>query len=109
LLLLASYLWGGCVSCEQFFMLPGAENHCCKTGKCDRPGQSKTAPARQDCQRMPLDQVPGAHPHFETAIVAAGPILPAPVENAPADHSGLSISPAVSPPDLPILNSSLLV
>ena len=24
LVLLVSYLWGGCVSCEQFFMLPGS-------------------------------------------------------------------------------------
>ena len=50
LLLNCTLLFGGCVSCPQFFMLPGAAD-CCKAGKCER---SKQTPLKRDCKRMPL-------------------------------------------------------
>ena len=108
LLLMASYLWGGCISCEQFFMLPGLENHCCKTAKCNKPaGSSKAGPVQQDCQKMPLEQASGSH------LIGV-----APASAAVHDDSGVqvfqiakrSLDPiADAPPDLPILNASLLL
>ena len=37
LLLLVTLMWGGCISCPQFFMVPKAEKSCCdEAGKCKR-------------------------------------------------------------------------
>ena len=39
--MVATLLWGGCISCPQFFMFPSAEKaekSCCqKNGQCERP------------------------------------------------------------------------
>ena len=108
LLLMASYLWGGCISCEQFFMLPGAKSDCCDRNKCKKsPKQSKPESSQQDCQRMPLEQASGSHPVGIAPLVAALVIdsavqvfyIAEPILDPIAD----------SPPDLPILNTSLLL
>src|SRR5947207_15163931 len=108
MLLMASYLWGGCISCEQFFMLPGAKSDCCDRNKCKKsPKQSKPESSRQDCQKMPLEQASGSH------LIGV-----APASAAVHDDSGVqvfqiakrSLDPiADAPPDLPILNASLLL
>src|SRR5882672_1627916 len=51
--MIATLLWGGCVSCSQFFMFPGSQKGCCdKAGQCEkRPGSS--AP-KIDYKRLPL-------------------------------------------------------
>lgn len=106
LVLLASYLWGGCVSCEQYFMLPSAR-HCCEAGKCKTP----KVPTQQqkDCERLALNHVPEAHSHSEiSAALATTPALfvlaPAPVRWLPAADFVIP-----SPPDLPVLHASLLI
>jgi hypothetical protein len=47
LLMIVTLLWGGCISCPQFFMFPSkTEKSCCqKNGQCERPG--KTAPVKE--------------------------------------------------------------
>jgi len=108
LLLMASYLWGGCISCEQFFMLPGAKSDCCDRNKCKKsPKQSKPESSQQDCQKMPLEQASGSHLASTAPLSAAIDIdsdvhvfqIAEPILDPIAD----------SPPDLPILNASLLL
>ena len=104
-LLVVTLLWGGCISCPQFFMLQTAEKSCCnKAGQCERP--SKTAPVKE-CKQMPLE----AHSFISLAVdfsadnlflsAGAAPQLTAAHLEAPAG--------APSPPDLTILNSSFLI
>jgi len=51
----ATFLWGGCVSCEQFFMFPGVHRPCCdETGKCQRPLKQSPQSPVQDCNIRPL-------------------------------------------------------
>jgi len=108
LLLMASYLWGGCISCEQFFMLPGSKSDCCDRNKCKKsPKQSKPERSQQDCQTMPLEQASGSH--------LAGIAPPSVAVDIDSDlrvfqNAEPILDPiADSPPDLPILNASLLL
>jgi hypothetical protein len=110
LLLLVTLMWGGCISCPQFFMVPKAEKSCCdNAGKCKR---QKDSPVQKECQRMPLEppSIGGAHHTVAVAILPATAleVLPLPVvvahsthwEPLPLDHS---------PPDLQVLNATFLI
>ena len=103
LLLLAGYLWGGCVSCEQFFMAPGSDGHCCQAGKCKRPAQQ----TQQDCETMPLIHVWALDSHSQIAVAFAD----RPLQIVDAGYQPLNYFDPVaySPPDLRILNASLLI
>src|SRR3954452_6539425 len=72
-LVIATFMWGGCVSCEQYFMFPGAQQKpCCnKSGKCERPGKAPSKSDKQDCNRLPLGPSNSAHPLPLPAIVPA--------------------------------------
>jgi len=111
LLLFASYLWGGCISCEQFFMLPGSKSDCCHRDKCNKaPKQSKPERPLQDCQTMPLEQISGAHSFAELAIALAGVAIDNDAGVQDFQASAISPDPVpASPPDLPILNATLLI
>ena len=108
LLLIASYLWGGCISCEQFFMLPGAKSDCCDRNKCKKsPKQSKPESSQQDCQKMPLEQAAYAHP-MGVALLTAAIHIDVDVQVFRIAEPGLD-HVSDSPPDLPILHASLLI
>jgi len=108
LLLMASYLWGGCISCEQFFMFPGAKGDCCERNKCKKaPKQSQPESPRQDCQMMPLEQASGLH---LMGVAAANAAVHVDSGVQVFQIAERSLDPiADSPPDLPILNASLLL
>ncbi|MEP7354919.1 MAG: hypothetical protein ABI824_16955 [Acidobacteriota bacterium] len=122
LLLMATYMWGGCVSCKQFFMLPGAKDDCCQHGKCKKSTESSnrgtsTGQAGQDCQKMPLAHGSASDSHGTIVAVALSHItidviaLPA-VLNLPNTYwqPFSNFDPvAASPPDFPVLNSSLRI
>src|SRR5882724_2754802 len=108
--MLATQLWGGCVSCSQFFMFPSTNKGCCnKTGQCERPGS--TSP-KIDCKRLPLalQRLGNAHVELPPAIgmKAAVEITP-----TPALEFLLAVSDVLrvehSPPDLPALHSTFLI
>ncbi|HCC57585.1 MAG TPA: hypothetical protein DEQ47_10025 [Solibacterales bacterium] len=105
LVLLASYLWGGCVSCEQYFMLPSAR-HCCEAGKCKTP----SAPRQQkNCERLALNHVPEAHSHSEIAAAFAATPARVTLVLLPVRWIDVTQVPSPSPRDLLILNASLLI
>jgi hypothetical protein len=111
LLLLATLMWGGCISCPQFFMTPNAEKSCCdQAGKCKR--QSEQSPIEKECQRMPLEPPSIGGMHHTLAVVA----LPTPVPefaSEPPVTLGVMYSEALpleySPPDVQVLNSTFLI
>jgi hypothetical protein len=112
LVVTATFLWGGCVSCEQYFMFPGKRQPCCnQSGQCERPSKTPGGPEKQDCNRLPLQR--GDHGQ----IVPLPAILPAAV--APqvplffsatllrADDFEALVDP--SPPDLQALHATFLI
>lgn len=108
LLLVATLLWGGCISCPQFFMFPKAEKNCCnKAGQCERT--SKTAPVKE-CKRMPLESQAFAHAELAAVVFTADNevLVPAPGD---VSHTVYPDSPVVehSPPDLNVLHSTFLI
>lgn len=117
-LVLATYLWGGCVSCEQFFMVPGAKDDCCKHGKCKQSSQSgqkesQSSEAERSCATMPF-----AHQDSDTTLAAVALDLPVRLIPAAELFSFNDVrwqrvphfDPlADSPPDLVLLTGSFLI
>jgi len=108
LLTLTTLLCGGCVSCPQFFMFPGAKQDCCNAGHCKKSTTQKSG-STKECNRMPLDRhgFVQVHADLPAAITATCDLMqPAVV------HSPSVITPELvehSPPELHILNSSFLI
>ncbi len=120
LLVLATYLWGGCVSCEQFFMVPGATDDCCKHGKCKQTShQSDRERSRSSQSDRACNTMPFAHQQdIESALASVAADLT--VSTVPAaELYALQGSPwlpqldfdplADSPPDLVVLTGSFLI
>lgn len=109
-LLLLTLVWGGCISCPQFFMFPAAAKNCCnKAGQCERPTQ--TAPLK-DCKRIPLTAQGHLHAHLAlaAAVLAESAFTIAPTPQA--DSMMFHPEPAAvdhSPPDLQVLHSNFLI
>lgn len=119
-LLVASYLWGGCVSCDQFFMLPGSKGQCCEKRRCKNPAKKSSdrtgsTATQQDCQTMPLERSSSAHSSDFAAPLSAIAVSAGPA----ADLIDLTFSQARavadfdlaagSLPDIPLTNSALLI
>jgi len=116
ILLVVSYLWGGCISCQQFFMLTESKGHCCEQQRCKNPAKKSTDRAGsqttpQDCQTMPLERTSAAHSHSDIAARLAD--ISVPVTNVielARSHARAAIefNPA-APPDIPVIDSALLI
>lgn len=119
LLVLATYLWGGCVSCEQFFMVPGAKSDCCKHGKCKQTSQSETQQSRSSQSERACATMPFSNQGETSSTFVAVPV-DAPIRVVPASELSWMGDPrwltlpnfdpfADSPPDLVLLTSSFPV
>lgn len=96
ILLVAVLLWGGCVSCSQYFAFTAS--HKC----CDPVGHCRKAPVKTNCSIQPMDVTSTAHFIAPESVVAAVALVaPVRLVDAPAD------TPVVreSPPDLCKLHS----
>ena len=113
LLVFATFMWGGCVSCEQYFMFPGKKQQsCCNdSGKCERPGKAPVKPAKEDCNRLPLG--PGAVAHALPAPAALPAALATVVRpmSSPALVRVFAFEVLIdpSPPDFQALNATFLI
>ena len=113
LLVLTTFMWGGCVSCEQYYMFPGKKQQSCcnSSGKCQRPGKAPTKTETQDCNRLPLG--PGGVSHAFPSPAALPPVIAAVVQplSPPAllRVSAFEVLLDPSPPDLQSLNATFLI
>jgi hypothetical protein len=109
LLLVATVVWGGCVSCPKFFMFSSHEKSCCKkSGECERPMNSQ--PAKEECAKLSFALGSGDSHTVAVTFVA----LPVNVSTLIAAFDGLARPaapgpPQYSPPDLFLKNSALLI
>jgi hypothetical protein len=109
-LLLVSFVWGGCISCEQYFMWPGAKSCCGSNGSC----KTKTPAARQNYTReykqIAVDHQKSVDFHIDLpvfAIVASD--LPPRIAEPLTGWSGLHPVAPSPPPDLQALHSTFLI
>ena len=101
LLLVAVLLWGGCLSCSQYFMAPASHGCCDPVGHCGRVPAHK--PIDKDCsiQAMALPGANGTAPIAAATVPAATPPPPAQLIVA----LGRLAPILASPPDLCKLHS----
>jgi hypothetical protein len=107
LLLAVTLVWGGCISCSQYFMFAGSRDNCCHpSGHCGKV----PAPAR-DCNIQPMAVVKApslAAPALSAAVLPAAIAVPA--SPAGAGVSGAALPPSdASPPDLCLRHSILRI
>jgi hypothetical protein len=112
LLLLATFMWGGCVSCEQYFMFPGKQRACCnKSGRCQRPGKPSRKPETVNCTRLPFQRGETVRAVPIAAILPAFPGVqiaqPLPFPASLRLAFELLIDP--SPPDFQALHATFLI
>jgi hypothetical protein len=105
LLLLATLVGGGCISCEQYFMFGGPKGCCSPDGHC----KTKTPLSQKsdrECNQIAFDHHKSIDFHIDLpAVVVAKIELPvATVETL--EHGALIES---SPPGLQILNSTFRI
>lgn len=107
LLLLATYAFGGCISCERYFMWPGMKS-CCTNGHCSRTTPAKSGAGRE-CKRIAFDcQKSFDHAVVLTIVAAISPGVPnIPVE--PGTPRRLRNAIGASPPDFQALHSIFLI
>jgi hypothetical protein len=108
LLLIATLVWGGCISCEQYFMWPGAKSCCAPDGHC----KTKKTPVKQDsreCKQIAFDHQKSIDHHIDLPVIVAVTVdLPIrTVEAFTLWHGASPIEP--SPPDLQVLHSTFLI
>lgn len=118
-LVLASYIWGGCVSCQEIIQSEKKTEDCCQHDKCKRSSHSEKEPAPQpeDASCEKTEWAIAATPDTRSASVNVAAEIDIRYPIAPADqfirgnHAQLLTYPlaSASPPDLTVLHSSLLI
>ena len=108
LLLLVTLVWGGCISCDQYFMFGGAKSCCSPNGHCKNP-KTPSHHSDRECKQIAFDHQRSIDLHIDLPAIAVVKIeLPArKVDALERWHGSNLIEP--SPPDLQILNSIFLV
>jgi hypothetical protein len=113
MLLIVTMFWGGCISCPQFFMLPGGEDNCCdEAGRCKKRSEEPPVEQKQ-CQTMPLELQPSGVHH-------SPPVSVAEIDEIPVGHIAPHVAVNVgqredsaqrvhSPPDRQSLYSTYLI
>lgn len=109
LLLVTTLFWGGCISCEEYFMWPGAKTCCSPDGHC----KTKKAPAQQnagrECKQIAFDHQKSIDHHIDLPVIGGVAVdVSIPAVEAFAHWPGtVPIEP--SPPDRQVLHSTFLI
>lgn len=101
-------MWGGCISCEQYFTFGKSHGCCSADGRCKTKAPIKNG-SGHDCKQIAFEHQKGIDFHFDLPVVAMERIaLPLrSVELLPRWQDPLVIDP--SPPDLQVLHSTFLI
>jgi hypothetical protein len=108
LLVVTTLLWGGCVSCEQYFMWSGAKSCCSPDGHCKTksPDGKKE---RVDCKQIAFEHQRAIDASLDMPVANAV-LLEAPVQQGYLAEPGALAGPIdPSPPDLQVLHSTFLI
>lgn len=106
LVLVVTLVWGGCVSCSQYFMFASSHSSCCNpSGHC---GKVPT-PAAKDCHIQPMALAKATVVAAPTITAAVLPVTIAMV-HLPRNVRPVELLPAdADPPDLCLRNSILRI
>jgi hypothetical protein len=109
LLLLTTLVWGGCISCEQYFMLPGVKSCCGAHGQCKTKKPAAPQNSGRECKQIAFDDQKSIDLHIDLPVIPIhGFALPEPLAAPLNDRSDLNpVEP--SPPDWQALHSTFLI
>jgi hypothetical protein len=112
LMLLATLVWGGCISCDQYFMWAGAKGCCGSDGHCKTKAPTNTPTQKssgRECKQIAFDHQKSVDLHIDLPVVAIGG-LPSPLRLVAVLCVRRDTAPVEpSPPDLQILHSTFLI
>lgn len=109
LLLLATFVWGGCISCEQYFMFAGKKSCCAPDGNCKTKTPAQQSSGRE-CKQIAFDYQKPLDLHIDLPVAAFVPVDLPPLSAIERTTAGRSTSPVEpSPPDLQVLHSTFLI
>lgn len=107
LLLLTTLVWGGCISCEQFFMWPSVKSCCGTNGRCKTkksPGSQRT----RECKQIAFEHQKSFHLDKDVSVLGhASDFLPRIAEPFTRWPRLDVIGP--SPPDWQALHATFLI
>ena len=108
LLLLATLVWGGCISCEQFFTWPSVKTCCGANGKC-KTKKSEPSRSSRECKQIAFEHQKSSCLQVDLPVVAVirSDFLPRIAEPFTRWSWLHLIGP--SPPDLQALRSTFLI
>jgi hypothetical protein len=108
LVLAATLIWGGCISCEQYFMF-GTSKACCNPdGRCKTKAPVQNQAGRE-CKQIAFDHQKGIDLHFDLPVSMIGAIeisILSDDSSVPWRETDL-VDP--SPPDRQALHSVFLI
>src|SRR3979490_1191897 len=107
-LLIATLTAGGCISCEEYFMLRSSKSCCDPDGRCKTKSPVKQTPDRE-CNQIAFDHDKSIHVHIDLPVVTVlrVDLTIHPVEPSDGWRQATPIKP--SPPDLQVLHSTFLI
>ena len=108
LLVVTTLIWGGCISCEQYFMWPGVKSCCAPDGHCKTKTPTQQNSGRE-CKQIAFDHQKSVDLHIDLPVVAvvAFDLALSAVEPLVALQSTNPVE--ASPPDLQVLYSIFLI
>src|SRR5579884_3964516 len=100
-------LWGGCISCEQYFTFGKSHGCCNPDGRCKTKIPVKNGSGRE-CKQIAFDHEKGFVLYLDLPVVSVERIaLPVPKVEHLLRRDAFPFDP--SPPDLQVLHSSFLI
>ena len=108
LLLLTTLVWGGCISCEQFYMWPNVKSCCGANGRC-KTKKSQDSQTTRECKQIAFEHQKSVDLQVDLPIIGAPPpdLLPRIAEPFTRSSRLQVIEP--SPPDLQVLHATFLI
>jgi hypothetical protein len=109
LLMLATLVWGGCISCDEYFMWPGAKSCCSPNGHCKTKQSPFKQKAGRECTQIAFDHHKTNDQHIALPVVPAVEMaVPLQVGDSVEGWQLVSLVEP-SPPDLQVLHSTFLI
>ena len=109
LLLLTTLVWGGCISCEQFYMWPSVKTCCGANGQCKKTKKSQPSQSTRECKQIAFEHQKCIHLQVDLPVVAinSSDFLPRIAE--PLTRWSRLYVIESSPPDLQALHATFLI
>jgi hypothetical protein len=107
--MLATLVWGGCISCDEYFMWPGVKSCCMPNGHCKTKTPTSPQKPNRECKQIAFDHQKTLDHTIDLPVIAVVNIDVAfPTLQTPGGWQDL-VPVEPSPPDPQALHSVFLI